>query len=180
MSGTIKQTDLLKKRARQRAINDVLIWLACDDYDEENIMQRFKKKFILGDKLRRHILFYAQTVYNGAWIYGYYLGEFDSKLGYSKILNIGTKKEEVVFSGTVVQSTGKHDKHGRYIFEGSIVKADDVVGFVEWQEERCVFLVISCDDKWFYLDEREWEVVGNIYILDDIMLTREVDNKNEM
>lgn len=127
----------------------------------------------------REILFRGKRKDNGEWVYGFYIKNelFDGRLVPSIIpvdekgvalFDDGYDIEIKVNPETVGQDTGLKDLHGKYIFEGDIVKVYDVycnetvVGVVEFCDGS--FRICDKDfksyDRWMYC---RVEVISNIH-----------------
>ena len=121
----------------------------------------------------REILFRGKRCDNGEWVQGYYIraDHHWHKHGIHKDwITLGASanggwfalhNKYAVKAGTVGQFTGLIDKNGKKIFEGDIVKWDEL----EWGCQHCE--VVEWDYSLFAARKHDWkewcEVIGNIH-----------------
>ena len=118
----------------------------------------------------REILFRGICKDSKRWVYGYYVHfeDFSQGINNHSICSGYYNTHFEVIPETVGQDTGLKDLHGKYIFEGDIVKVYDVycnetvVGVVEFCDGS--FRICDKDftsyDRWMYC---KVEVIGNIH-----------------
>lgn len=120
----------------------------------------------------RTIKFRGKRLYDGKWVYGYVLGH--DTLPYMAIVTMNNTDKSVINKtttsvdpDTIGQFTGLHDKNGKEIYEGDILKAGDC-GLLEVRFVRGVFAFLwggNLDDEFPTCSPtHEWaEVIGNIH-----------------
>lgn len=115
----------------------------------------------------REILFRAKLLFNGKWVYGGFVREFD---GSPQIISDEDGGMYEVIPETVGQYTGMTDKNGKKIFEGDIV--NNRVRLISGYETRLLQVVYdSTAARFVFKDEygdfkntpKVCEVIGNIY-----------------
>lgn len=117
--------------------------------------------------MNREIKFRGQQINTKKWVYGYL---YRNKGLYVICENIRYAEEEPILLDTVGQYTGLHDKNGKEIFEGDIVKVDSnmlkMTGIVTYNDNEAMFVLEDLSDKieecLLYMQE-DLEVIGNIY-----------------
>jgi uncharacterized phage protein (TIGR01671 family) len=117
--------------------------------------------------MNREIKFRGQQINTKKWVYGYL---YRNKGLYVICENIRYAEEEPILLDTVGQYTGLHDKNGREIFEGDIVKLDSnmlkITGIVTYHNNEAIFVLEDLHDEieecLWYMQE-DLEVIGNIY-----------------
>ena len=122
--------------------------------------------------MQREIEFRGKSKLNKEWLFGDLL-----RLGGNRTPCIFSDKDSiryfntdnsVVIPETVGQYTGLKDKNGAKIFEGDILKRENEIIIVLWNNKYAC-LTLHCDNwsclGFFYedLDVDKVEVIGNIY-----------------
>ncbi len=111
----------------------------------------------------REIKFRAKDLIHNQWIYG---GIAVDSGNNTVILPTDWSKGGCVDKETVGQFTGLHDKNGKEIYEGDILRTSISrmsIGVVEWDCDKAKFVVRMIDSTQCYpLDKRD-EIIGNIH-----------------
>ena len=118
----------------------------------------------------RKILFRGKRLDNGEWVTGYVLFSKDNSEAVIAKLTDTESVCENVDPATVGQFTGLHDKNGKEIYEGDVVRTlSGFVGYMRYNERFIRFEVAAPYES--YDNERNpdgvpresWEVIGNIH-----------------
>lgn len=99
-----------------------------------------------------------------------------NELLYTNLKNIFTmqKKDTGII---LMQYTGLHDKNGKEIYEGDILRFNEVdTAIVEWNEKYAYFMVRPIQDYYFdsdvlghAIEYNNAEIIGNIYENEDLL-----------
>lgn len=106
----------------------------------------------------REILFRARCINNGQWVYGYYSCDSGK---YHFIKSIDDYLDYRIDPYTLGQFTGLHDKNGKKIFEGDILKYYKAIIYVTFSLGE--FHAIDCDNNRYCIVQDYVETIGNIH-----------------
>ena len=116
----------------------------------------------------RTIRFRGKRLYDGEWVYGYPLMVDTEKFKSANIVTFNrvypdtlAKVTTAVDFNTLGQFTGLHDKNGKEIYEGDIIRHKDMVKAYHVIYDGHQF----CPNDGFrtLCYPKHWEVVGNIH-----------------
>ena len=85
-------------------------------------------------------------------------------------INIYLDSDTEVWPETVGQYTGLKDCDGRKIFEGDIIRCQDIVGKIDWNETHLAITILARNKdssmQYYFIDEglgSDITIIGNIH-----------------
>lgn len=146
----------------------------CEDA-EGKMYRHFELVEIKGEKVMRRIKFRGKNAVTKNWYYG----DCVHKLGKTYIVDVSSEYPVAVSEKTLGQFTGLHDKNGKEIYEGDVIKGKyETTHLIQYNEEECSYfayrLPISefsakghLDQDW--INEYSKIVIGNIHDNPELM-----------
>ena len=130
----------------------------------------------------REMLFRGKRCSNGDWVYGYYFQRMDIqgkiidafilvdayeniRYGQRHIYSVLGRESYRVDHKTAGQCTNRTDKRGKIIFEGDILRLDDVVWVCYWDDGNLEFCLRNDQESigMAYMAVHDAEIIGNIH-----------------
>lgn len=122
----------------------------------------------------REIKFRGKRLDNGEWIYGYYGHKEASEQHFIMVETMNSHHDWTYFTDyevdpkTVGQYTGLKDRHGQEIYEGDILRDDEMGLNVVWWENGSFWLEMFYEGGQSLMEHltdynEVCEVIGNIY-----------------
>lgn len=128
----------------------------------------------------REIKFRGKRLDNGEWADGFVLFSQDKSEAVIAKLTATESVCETVDPATVGQFTGLHDKNGKEIYEGDVIKSEKARHYVRYIEDQAMFVanIISknpivdyCSIFQTWIDKYNKVVIGNIHDNPELLKT---------
>lgn len=128
----------------------------------------------------RTIKFRGKRVDNGEWVYGGFVRRSRGAIPVILDADESSITFRVVIPDTVGQFTGLHDKNGKEIYEGDVIRSDGYSGarhYIGYQKEEAMFVAFIigttprayCGVRQHWIDNFNKEVIGNIHDNPELM-----------
>lgn len=120
--------------------------------------------------MNREIKFRGKRIDNDEWVYGYlYFGfnctdEYVPFISWKDSSYLGGIGEEEINIKTIGQYTGLDGKNGKEIYEGDIVKYENMTGKIMFFNGSFILSDLEETEEWeLGVINEEVEIIGNIY-----------------